>query len=107
MRLPVYTRRLNHVENYSVERLPDGWAIHKPGRGGKCDKTGEPYLFDNLRQDFVNYPIMLGNYMEFLWQKAEEENMSEEEIQKHLDTLGDWLEQVEKLSLGGIWSQYS
>lgn len=102
MRLLIYTRKLDRVENYSIEKLPDGWEIHKPGIGGKCDRTGEPYLFKNLRQDLVNYPIMLGSYMEFLWQKTEEENMSDEEIQKHFDTLGKWLEQVEKLSPEGL-----
>lgn len=107
MKLPIYTRRLSHIESYSVEKLPDGWEIHKPGIGGKCDKTGEPYLFENLRQDLVNYPVMLGSYMEFLWQKAEAENLSDEEIQKYLDTLGSWLEQVEKLSPEGLRREYS
>lgn len=106
MNLAVYTRRWEHIEHYSVEKIPDGCEIHRPSIGGKCDKTGEPYLFENLRQDSVNYPEKLGKYMEFLWQKAEEDNMSEQEIQKHLDTLGDWLQQVEKLSPKGFWSEY-
>lgn len=98
MKLEIYTKRWEHNEDFSVEKTPDGWEIHRPGIGGKCDKTGEPYLFRNLRQDSVNYPEKLGKYMESLWQQAEDNNMSEQEIQQYLDTLGDWLQQVEKLS---------
>jgi len=42
MRLPIYSGRLDRVENYSVERLPDGWEIHKPGIGGSTIRQESP-----------------------------------------------------------------
>lgn len=98
MELTIYTKRWERIENYSVKKTPNGWEIHRPSIGGKCDKTGKPYFFKNLRQDSVNYSEKLWEYMESLWQQAEDNDMSEQEIQVHLNTLGNWLQQVEKLS---------
>ena len=42
---PVYSNRWGHNDNYKVKRIKDGWEINFDGIGGKCDKSGYPYLF--------------------------------------------------------------
>jgi len=40
--------------------------------------------------------------MEFYGKKAEEENMGDEEIQKYLDTLGDWQNKLKTCTQGFV-----
>jgi len=71
---------------------------------GECDKQGKPYLYTNLEQDMINYPAALGEYLDYLWEEAAAEKMSEEEIQAHLDMLGEWIKTVEMSTpTAGIW----
>lgn len=102
MILRVFSRRWGHDDNYAVERTADGWRIERSS-GGECDKKGEPYLSRNLDHDSINYPADLGEYMEWLWEQTEEQNMSEKEIQKALDALGEWISVVERNSPKGVW----
>ena len=107
MKLRVYSKRWGREEDYSVERTQNGWKIH--GQHifeGESDKTGEPQLFDCLDREFIDYPAKLGEYMEWLWEKVEENQMGIEEIQKCLDDLGKWISTVEKSSPEGIWKEY-
>lgn len=106
MELKVFTRRWGHDDVYRVERTATGWHIDHIAIGGDCDKTGAPYLFENLDHDSVNYPEDLGQYMEFLWNKAEELGMSDEQIQEQLDDLGRWISESERGSPGGIFKEY-
>jgi len=107
MLLKVYSRRWGHEQIIEVEITEKGWNINSPGLlGGECDSKGNPYLFEHLDHDGINYPEELGGYMDYLWRKAKEENMSDEEIQEHLDELGRWISIVEKNSPGGIWKYF-
>ncbi len=105
MELRVFTGRWGHDDVYFVERTADGWYIDHIVIGGNCDKTGAPYLFKNLDQDSVIYREDLRSYMEFLWNKAEELDMTEDQIQEQLDIIGQWISQSEKVSLGGIFKE--
>ena len=107
MKLTVYSRRWSHTDDYTVEITDHGWHISHMAHVGDCAATGEPTLFDNFRQDHINYPVHLGSYMEYLWTQAQENWLSEEEIQRHLDVLGEWIQTVEKASPGGLWLDYS
>ena len=106
MLLEVCSRRWGHNDRYKIRKTDSGWYITHISINGPCDKTGNPYLFENLRQDSINYPRDLGGYMEYLWERASAENMSKDDIQKQLDLLGEWIQTTEKATPGGFFSEY-
>ena len=104
MKLEVGSPRWDHNDIYTIKKTKNGWYV----RGvmsieGECDKTGAPYLFDNLRQDIISYPYNLGWYMEQLWDYSSSENMSESEIQEQLDLIGKWIRTTQEAAPGGIF----
>jgi hypothetical protein len=106
MKLEVYTRRFGRNDSYAVEHTKNGWQISNISIGGVCDKQGKPYLFENLEHDSINYPEALGEYMEYLWEKAKEQSMNDEQIQTELNSIGAWIQATEKASPGGVFSEY-
>ena len=107
-KLVVFSRRWGHEDTYIVKRIDNGWYIEFGGRKGNCDKAGAPYLFDILRNDSINHPSDLGGYMEFLWDQAEEQHLSVEEVQNYLNDLGKWIQEVEKSTpLKPLWRIYN
>ena len=83
-----------------------GWEVRHVAIGGPCDKQGRPFLFDNLNQDSINYPADLGEYLEVLWDAAERNDLPEADIQACLDQLGVWIQEVEKATPSGLWSNF-
>ncbi len=81
----VYSHRWGHNDRYRIERTESGWEVEHAAINGLCDKTGHPYLFKNLKQDFISYPWDLGDYMECLWDMTDTEGLSEEEVQACLE----------------------
>ena len=105
LRLTVFTNRHGHKDNYNVKKTDTGWYITYAAHiEGACDKTGHPNLFDILGNDLVSYPRNLGYYMEYLWNQAEEMNMSDAEIQEQLNVLGNWISVTEKATPGGFFA---
>ena len=105
MKLEVDSRRQGHNDLYKIRRTANGWHVKHSRIEGDCDKTGKPYLFNNLAQDYINYPHDLGGYMEWLWDKSAD--MSKEEIQEQLDQIGKWIRETEGASPAGIFSEYN
>lgn len=103
LRLEVYSPRWGHIDRYKISKTDNGWYVAHISINGECDKTGAPYLFENFRQDEINYSPNLGMYMKTLWDKSTSCNMSEDEIQEQLDLLGKWLQTDQKASPGGIF----
>lgn len=94
------------MDNYKVVRTATGWHVSHIAIGGPCDRTGAPYLFENLQQDSVNYPKHLGEYLEYLWNKADEEKLSEEKIQEGLNEIAQWIAACEQASPDGIFEYF-
>ncbi|WP_152558052.1 hypothetical protein [Methanosarcina soligelidi] len=109
--LKVYSRRDHRYMYYRIEKIENGWDIkylQTRFDTSVCDKTGAPNLYKQLNQDSINYPKDLGNYMEYLWDQATEEDMTDTEIQDHLNELGAWISTVEKESpKGTLWEGYN
>ena len=105
MNLPVYSRRWDHPESYNIERTPDGWNISHLTIGGPCSPDGSPFLFENLEHDFINHPADLSGYMRYLWEHSA--GMDEDELQRHLNILGEWVQNVERGSPGDLWVGYN
>ncbi len=109
MKLKYYTRRREHENYCEIEKTSDGWAINASGlttESGESDSYGKPSLFAILNHDSVNYPEELGGYMDYLWRQSEEKSMDNDEIQDHLNMLGEWISIVEKNSPTGIFQYF-
>ncbi len=102
----IYSRRWGHVDSYTVIRNEKGWTISHFGTGGQSDKTGNPYLFKILNHDSINFPEELPGYMEWLWQRAEEDGLTHEEVQDALNELTTWINLCEQNSPRGIWKGF-
>lgn len=104
--LKIFTRRWGHDDIYKIKRISSGWEISHMPIFGICDKSGKPYLYENLKHDSVNYPEALPGYMEWLWEQAAEQGMLHGQVQESLDQLGEWIKICEQSSLKGIWEFY-
>jgi len=103
----VYSKRWGHNDTYHIIRLSNGWEVKYLSIGGPCDKGGKPFLFKNFRQDSIQYPSGLAGRMEWLWEQAASRGMTQEEVQKALQELADWVSETERSSPStGIWEGY-
>ena len=86
--------------SYLVKITPAGWSVWCLGLGGECNPRGEPFLFDNLRRDAINYPAALGAYMQRLWRRATRRRMSTADVQNALAAIAAWVQQTERATPG-------
>ena len=99
LRLTIYNRYFgipDYPNSYRLTRTDTGWHVAYNGHAGDCDKAGLPYLFEFLDKDGIYYPNAFPKYMSELWDKVEEEGLTEEEVQAALDKLGAWVSIVER-----------
>ena len=80
---------------YKIKRTSKGWAIKHIAINGECDKSGEPFLYQNLRQDHIYYPHQLPEIMEYLWDAVENEKLTREQLQTELDKISVWINKCE------------
>ena len=107
MKLRYYSQRWGHDDFISITRTDTGWNVQMNTTQGDCDQKGVPVLYDILQNDQVDYPADLGGYLEHLWMHAQEDSLSEEAIQQHLDLLSKWIEATERAKPSAeIWSDY-
>jgi len=104
--LKIFTRRWGHEDFYQIKRIETGWYVGHISISGECDKSGHPFLYENLRNDGVNYPKDLPGYFEWLWEQAAERGMTAEEVQASINELAKWVSLCEKESPKGIWEGY-
>ena len=97
----VYSRRWGHDDRYQIRRIAEGWYIEHIGINGECDHEGNPYLYDNFRQDYISYPADICHYMSSIWTRADE-GASFDEIQEMLDKIAKWISDTEKSSPDNI-----
>ena len=102
-KMKIYVRRLGWEDTYRIKRTESGWYVEFLSISGDCDKKGSPYLFMNLDHDGVCYPAQLGDFMEWLWEKAAEKGMEESEVQTAINKLGVWISVCEKKAPKGIF----
>lgn len=93
-----YSNRWKREDIYRVTRTVTGWVVEHAAIGGPCDKSGSPYLFENLRQDGISYPSGLGGYMSELWEAASEDGcgLTQEQVQAGLNRLAAWVATTER-----------
>lgn len=99
-----FNRRWGHDDTYRITRTEVGWAVRHIAIGGACDKGGHPYLFENLDQDFVAYPSKLDWRLEWLWDQAEKQGLSKNDVQQALQELAEWVSTTENSApTAGVW----
>jgi hypothetical protein len=96
----VYTTRWGHYDNYTIKRTLNGWFVeHLMANNGDSDKNGDGALLEKLDHDSVAYPTEGVKYaLEILWNEADTTEMTVEELQKRLNEIALWIEQVEKVT---------
>lgn len=102
----VFSRRWGHDDRYRIKRTANGWQINHLGIGGPCNRKGEPFLFENLDHDSINYPEELPGYMEWLWDQCSELGLTHDQVQAALNELADWVSLCERNSPRGIWQSF-
>ena len=103
----VYSNRWGRNDTYRITRTEVGWDVQHLMIGGPCDKGGKPFLYQNFRQDQIQHPSDLSGWMEWLWEQAEDEGLSKEQVQGALQELADWVSTVERSRPSGdIWFGY-
>jgi hypothetical protein len=102
----IYSKRWGHIDKYKIKRTSKGWNVGNISIVGECDKKGQPYLFKNFRQDNINYPNALPDYLEYLWEQANELGLTHEKVQEAINELAKWINVCEKNTPKGVWSGY-
>lgn len=102
----VYSRRWGHRDTYYFTRTKEGWYLECMGYKGDCDKYGNPILFTSLNHDSIRYPSVLDSYLYYLWMAANEDGLTEEQVQNALNELADWVSLCEESSPRGVWEGY-
>ncbi len=93
----VYTRRWGYPDRYRIIRTIDGWKCCHIAINGKCEKSGEGALLDNLNHDCIFFPKDAVMYaLENLWESADEGEIDLSELQERLQQVADWISHVEK-----------
>lgn len=88
--LIIYSRSRGY-HNYTIKRNKNGWKIVYLRTGDQCNKRGKPYLYEILDIDLINYPEALPDYIERVWNQAEEKGLTHEQVQKALNKLAEWI----------------
>ena len=92
----VYTRRWGHDDYYELKRTKKGWNIKFQGTVYSCDKSASKGLNKFLDHDGVCYPGKINIFFEWLWNKAADDGLSEKELQKAINKLGNWISVCEE-----------
>ena len=103
----VYSQRWKHDDQYRLKRTKDGWEVGHKMIGGPCNKGGQPFLFENFRQDSINFPNDFEGWLERLWNQASSQGLTFDQVQAALQRLADWVTITEENApSGGIWEGY-
>ncbi|QAA32703.1 hypothetical protein [Clostridium manihotivorum] len=94
IKIAIYSRRWGHDDYYRIARTTTGWKVsfHQTREGSK---EGEA-LIKHLEHDSISYPNSLSRFMLDLWNKADSEEMSIEDLKEYLESITMWINVCEK-----------
>ncbi|WNB93421.1 hypothetical protein [Bacillus sp. NEB1478] len=104
--LKIFSKRWGHDDLYKLVRTPEGWNFSFLSYDGPCDKQGIPFLYKALKHDSISYPIDLPGFLEWLWDQAEEQGLSKDEVQSAMDDISEWIRVCEVNTPRGIFRGY-
>ena len=92
----VFNNRWNSTLTYRVRKTESGWHIAHIAINGNCEPDGNPLFYSNFKQDNISYPNNFGDYLEWLWEQMDQGEVAEDEAQKMLQELADWVSICER-----------
>lgn len=96
MNFSVYSRRWGHRDCYRVRRTISGWSIQAIAINGPSKKDGTGKIIENLDHDGIFYPDReLKEAFTYLWNMADEREMTVEELAAKLQNIADWISEIE------------
>lgn len=96
MNFSVYTRRWGHKDCYRIKRTINGWSIQAIAINGASKKNGEGMIMKNLNHDYVfYYESGVKEAFEYLWNLADEYEMTVGELSTKLQDIADWISGTE------------
>lgn len=94
--MKVYTKRWGHYDHYELTRTETGWNVKMiGGEEYDCKKDAGRGLNKLLSHDGVCYPEKINKFFEWLWDRAAEDGLTEKEVQKAINQLGNWISECE------------
>lgn len=93
--MKVYTKRWGYYDYYEITRTEKGWNVKFLDAIEQCDKRASKGLNELLAHDSVCYPEKINTFFEWLWDRTAEEGLSEKQVQKAINQLGDWISECE------------
>jgi hypothetical protein len=92
----VFNNRWNSTLTYRVRKIESGWHIAHQEINGNCEPDGNPLFYSNFNQDNISYPNNFGDFLEWLWEQMNQGEVAEDEAQKMLQELADWVSSCER-----------
>ena len=98
MNFSVYSRRWGHRDSYRIKRTISGWDIRAIAINGSSAKDGTGMIMENLDHDNIFYPKQsIKDAFTYLWEMADEREMTVEELAAKLQNIADWISAIEKV----------
>lgn len=92
----VYANRWLCKREYRVNKTSQGWYLKHIAINGDCTPDGNPYFYTNFDQDYITYPNQFGDFLEWLWNAINNNEIDRENAQNKLQELANWVSECEK-----------
>ncbi|MGB6780396.1 MAG: hypothetical protein WBE33_16700 [Planococcus citreus] len=92
----VHSNRWGHKDRYELTRTKEGWFVNAMSYKGE-DKINEEMkvLYQAMMHDSISFPRNVDSYLTSIWMRAQEEGLSQEEVQEMLDKVAEWISETE------------
>ncbi|MET1174593.1 hypothetical protein [Paenibacillus amylolyticus] len=92
----IYTSRWGSYDNYKLTRNENGWFLNALSYQGQCDTYGDQELTRALEHDSVSYPRNMGSFLDSIWQLAQLNGLTYDQVKNMLDELAEWISETER-----------
>jgi hypothetical protein len=81
---------------YHLTHTKTGWYIENIVHNGDSDPSGKPKIYDNFRQDHINYSSGFEFLLKSIWEAKQSGKRTDEQTQSKLQELADWVSSCER-----------
>lgn len=92
----VFNRRRNSEVTYRLRATESGWHISNNAINGDCEPDGTPFIYMNLRQDSISYPVSLESHLAWLWEQIDTGVIDYRNAKNKVQELANWVSICEK-----------
>lgn len=96
--MKLYTNRWGHYDLYQLTRTKEGWYSEFQSYKGEdsVNEFGMKTLFTAMEHDSISYPRDVDYYFRGIWNRARDEGLTHEEVQKMIDRVASWISDTER-----------